>query len=234
MMVKLNLLGRTSQPAASNESSKEMAVAPPVGTTAVIPPSPTQAPSPVAIAVATAQVSKPTGLGAFLKSARSGNPLPVPTPAPTPVPEPAQPLNKVPVVSSTGPMGFDQKLRQLDALIGEVMRIPQTDLDHTRNYVAEIMTELKIHPEYEGMVRASDIRNLMKFVQSSSSQATNQFAKAAESKEKKATAKRKAASMDLGAFSEDLSDSQPKLAAPTRKMDLKALAGFNTDDVKTK
>jgi hypothetical protein len=131
----------------------------------------------------------------------------------------------VPVEEARGPEGFKETLAKLDAMIGEVMRVEQTDFDIVRGYVASISTELKTMPEYRGFVRAKDVHNLMKFIQASSSQASNQFKVSAEKAAKKAVTSRSKKVFSLDAFGDDV---------PKPKMNLEALSGMNTDDIPEK
>lgn len=227
----LNLLKIGVQPKQSDSS--ETKAADPTTSPAVQPstnPAPSPAPEPSASVArepsATSVAAKPVGLGAFLQAAKAGKPIQAPTP--TEIHPPAEPVARleVPVVESRGPENFQETLKKLDAMIGEAMRVEQTDFDIVRGYVATVSKELKEMPEYRGFVRAKDMHNIMKFIQASSSQAVNQFKVSAEKKEKASTRKKASSNFSLAAFGDDV---------PVKKgFNLEALSSMNTDDVPVK
>lgn len=139
----------------------------------------------------------------------------------------AEQTPSVPVVAARSEADFAAKMQRLDLTIGEIESISQLEIDHVRNLVVEIMLDLKQFPEFDGMVRAKDTRNLMKFIQATSSQVNNQFAKVAEKREVK-KAKSGGLTVNLDAMAGFLPP--PK----TVTVSLDAFADMNFDDVPVK
>jgi hypothetical protein len=190
---------------------------------------PVEASEPVASAVnvPSPETSKPQtspvkpGLGAFLKTGVASKP--VPSTQLVPFVEPI--MAETEQVESRGPENFKQNLLRLDSMVGDMMRIEVGDIGFVRQMVRDIMVDLKEYPEFDGIVREKDVHNIMKFIQASSSQASNQFALQAEKKEKAATKKRNVIKADISALLGPIT---------THKFDLTSLSSFNTDKIDPK
>lgn len=133
----------------------------------------------------------------------------------------------IPIETSNGPTNFQEKLQRLDFLIGERERVDKFDLDHIRGLCKDIMIDLKTMPEFDGMVRAKDVHNLMVYVQSSVGQAKNQFALNADKTVKKTERKNQKSQIADEMFMQ--------FFAPTAtKLSLEDLSTMNTDDITAK
>lgn len=213
-----------------------------------------QADSQAAVPVAQ-EAQKPAGLGIKIgiKTVTSATPVaskPVATPdvfdlASTSV-EPAVPTVIEPedeVVIESSPAGMRAKLDRLDKMIIANSGVDQASIDTARNYVQDIMVELKTHQEYAGVLVANDVHNIMTFVRESLNLTQKTFQTTAEKRTKSAAKKAGTTKFDFSGVG-DASLEAPKVPAPVSKQTaqlqkaaaagLDAFANLNVDSILAK
>lgn len=153
------------------------------------------------------------------------------TPAP-PKPEfvPLSTLDPIP----DGPIGFQERLDRLEALVETDKGLSGPAQGVARSYVQVIMKELVTHPEYDGMVIARDVHNIMVFARS---QMTAVVATVAKKKEAAANreAKTGSATFDFSGLDALMTGGggAGAAAAAVKAGSLDALAELNLDDIES-
>jgi hypothetical protein len=143
-----------------------------------------------------------------------------------PVPSVIEPENDEPVEST--PEGMRAKLDRLDKMIIANSGVDQTSVDTARNYVQEIMVELKTHPEYKGVLAANDVHNIMTFVRSSLTLTQKTFQSTAEKRTKAATKKAGTAKFDFSGLGDaSLEAPKPTVSKQTAQLQKTASAGLD-------
>lgn len=136
-----------------------------------------------------------------------------------------------------GPAGFQAKLDKLDSLVSKETGISQLSIDTARAYVRDIMLELRVYPEYDGILIDRDTHNIMAYVQASQLQVGNAFVVAKEKRVKAADKKAAAgnAAWDLTSLG-DMSLSPPLRQIQNKALTqgLDALASLNVDAIEAK
>lgn len=120
------------------------------------------------------------------------------------------------------PTDFQELLNRFDDMMCRDQGILDVDLQRCRDFVKRIMIELKENPEYDGLVAARDVHNIIKFQRRTKTQAESAVVVKTE-KAAKAAAKPKAKSrfnVDFDAF--DLS-AKPKSIEDLSNMDISGL-----------
>lgn len=133
---------------------------------------------------------------------------------------------------SFGPANFQDVLGRLDTLVGESTGINTLQMDEARGYVMKIMTTLKTHPEFDGLLAAKDVHNVMVFIQSSSQLATADFIVKKEKKATSAAKKAKAVgnmTFEMPGFEGSIGGAAPEHGGMTFSMD--AFATLNVDEI---
>lgn len=162
--------------------------------------------------------------------------VPKTSPAPAPTGTDLIPYAPIPEAEQStilrGPAGFKEKLDKLDNLIVAGAGITQTTLDTCRHYVADVMMELRKFPEYDSILIDRDVHNVMMFVQQSTSQASKDFAKKGEAREKKASKAVAASQFDLSGLGDMTTlDKKPGSSSVISLVDLSSL---NIDNIAAK
>ena len=190
-----------------------------------------------------------------------GRSLKAPTPTPTPAPvTPAVQAAAVPAVESTqptleaprdvavpvpqvieGPADFQRVLDAFDHLASTTLEFDELTIPGVRRYVMDIMVALKTNPEYDGILVARDVHNVMKFIRASKQITEAGFVVTAKKREKKEAAKKNRAVFDMDMLG-DLSLPENRVAAgKARKRSpfediesLDAFASLDTDTIEVR
>jgi hypothetical protein len=157
-------------------------------------------------------------------------------------PEPPVPtvieVDEVEIESS--PEGMRAKLDRLDRLIIAGSGVDQTSIDTARNYVQDIMIELKTHPEYSGVLVDKDVHNVMSFVRASMNLAQKTFTEVANKRTAKEMKPKKTnTKFDFTGLG-DPSLEAPAVSKATKQLNqvanagLDAFANLNVDSIVSK
>jgi hypothetical protein len=139
-----------------------------------------------------------------------------------------------------GPADLSLRLKTLDDLIVSSAGLSQLQIDTARKYVMDIMICLRVNPEFDSILAAKDVHNVMVFVQKSISMAQADFV---EKKEKATKRAQKIAAtpkmnFDMALF-DNIGNPGVKALPPGGKranvtFDLSDFGSMNTDEVEAK
>lgn len=73
---------------------------------------------------------------------------------------------KAEVIFKELPIDFQELTNNFDELLAKSAGVTMVNVDTARAYVKRIMTDLKEHPEYDGLLIDRDVHNVIKFIRS--------------------------------------------------------------------